>query len=111
MRSGCKVTNSGVISRVLPMRKCHPTSRLSDITRIDNLFLLSLFSRRFDLANERLPEFDPEATSGIFPAPSMRRGPDMENMEILIRQTLEEVDEAGRPPQGRPQALRRFETA
>ena len=79
-------------------------------------------SRRFDIANERLPEFDPAASPGIFPAPSTR--PRM-GMEALIRQTLEDdnVDEGGvvdriaeqiareRAPQGRPRPLKRFETA
>ena len=80
-------------------------------------------SRRFDIANERLPEFDPNASPGLFPAPSTR--PHMTGMEALIRRTLEDdsVDEGGvvdriaeqiareRTPQGRPRALKRFETA
>jgi serine/threonine-protein phosphatase 2B catalytic subunit len=87
-------------------------------------------SRRFDIANERLPDFDPNASTGIFPAPSMRvpnrRGSgDSENMEMLIKRTLEEDDDdsegmvdriadriaMAQPPQGRPRALKRFETA
>jgi len=79
-------------------------------------------ARRFDIANERLPEFDPAASPGIFPSPSTR--PRM-GMEALIRQTLEDdnVDEGGlvdriaeqiareRAPQGRPRPLKRYETA
>ena len=71
-----------------------------------------------------MPEFDPNAAPGIFPAPSTR--PHMGGMEALIRRTLEDdegVDEGGvvdriaeqiareRAPQGKPRALKRFETA
>ena len=118
MHSACRVTKSDGISTVSTMRKL--------------LFSLSLFqqiveitcSRRFDIANERLPEFDPSASPGIFPAPSMRRS-ETENMELLIKRTLEDDDEdegdgvvdriadriaMERLPQGRPRALKRFET-
>jgi len=72
------------------------------------------------MGNERLPEFDAAGSSGnIVTAPSMRQ----ENMEELIKKALEE-DENGdsvverladriartRKPQGRPRALKRFET-
>jgi len=89
-------------------------------------------SRRSDIANERLPEFDPSASPGVFPTPSMRvlsrRGSgDTENMEVLIKRTLEENDDEyeegglvekladkiakGRRVTGRPRGLKRHETA
>ena len=50
-------------------------------------------SRRVDLANERLPDFDPNRPA-IFPVPSMRiatrRSSDGVDMEELIKRTLEE---------------------
>lgn len=73
------------------------------------------------MTNERLPMFDSAAGSKdpLVTAPSMRQ----ENMEELIKKALEE-DEDGdgvverladriarsRKPQGRPRALKRFET-
>lgn len=90
------------------------------------------FSRRSDIANERLPDFDPHRPT-IFPVPSMRLSsrtdlPDGMDMEYLIKRTLDE-DEAeatgmststverladriaqGRKPTGRPGALKRHET-
>ena len=75
-------------------------------------------SRRSDMGNERLPVFDP-AGDNLVTAPSMRQ----ENMEELIKKALEEnkdgnsvVDNLAdkiarsRKPQGRPRALKRFET-
>lgn len=75
-------------------------------------------SRRSDVVNERLPVFD-TAGDHLVTAPSMRQ----ENMEDLIKKALAEnegnsvVDNLadkiarGRKPQGRPRALKRFETA
>lgn len=89
-------------------------------------------ARRSDIANERLPDFDPQRPT-IFPVPSMRLSsrtdlPDGMDMEYLIKRTLDE-DEAeatgmststverladriaqGRKPTGRPGALKRHET-
>jgi serine/threonine-protein phosphatase 2B catalytic subunit len=77
------------------------------------------------MANERLPEFEPSTSAVSFPTPSMhihgrRTSGDAENMDILIRKTLddEEGDVArlaeriasGRKPLGRPKGLQRFET-
>ena len=74
------------------------------------------------MGNERLPEFDASGSSGdlLVTAPSMRQ----ENMEELIKKALEEdvngdsvverlADRIARSrkPQGRPRALKRFETA
>jgi len=88
-------------------------------------------ARRSDMVNERLPTFNPPVspTAATFlPSPSMRRGSgDSENMEGLIKRTLENDDEfgvdggmvdrladriaRGRGPTGRPRALKRHETA
>jgi len=70
------------------------------------------------MGNERLPEFDMK--DPLVTAPSMRQ----ENMEELIKKALEENENGdgvverladriarGRKPQGRPRALKRFETA
>jgi len=75
-------------------------------------------ARRSDMGNERLPVFNPAGDS-LVTAPSMRQ----ENMEELIKKALEEngdgnsiVDHLAdkiarsRKPQGRPRALKRFET-
>lgn len=72
------------------------------------------------MGNERLPQFSPDAGDPQVTAPSMRN----ENREELIRKALEEDEEGdsvverladriarGRKPQGRPRALKRFETA
>lgn len=81
-------------------------------------------SRQSDIANERLPAFNYDSGQ-VVAAPSMRPGRQGENnMEELIKKALEEEeDEAGvverladkiargRKPQGRPRALKRFETA
>ncbi|KAF5340239.1 hypothetical protein D9611_007793 [Ephemerocybe angulata] len=51
-------------------------------------------ARKSDIANERLPEFEPR--SAIFPAPSMRlsgREVDVGSMDTLIRRTLQEEKE------------------
>ena len=77
-------------------------------------------SRLSDINNERLPEFDPAAGDPSVTAPSMRQ----ENREELIKKALEEDEDGdsvverladriarGRKPQGRPRALKRFETA
>ena len=72
------------------------------------------------MGNERLPKFDPVGTKDpLVTAPSMRQ----ENMEELIKKALEEDKDGdgvverladriarGRKPQGRPRALKRFET-
>lgn len=50
-------------------------------------------ARKSDIANERLPEFDPRASTTIFPAPSMRLGGrdiDQGGLDKLIRRTLRE---------------------
>jgi len=81
-------------------------------------------ARQSDIANERLPEFNYDSGQ-VVAVPSMRtRLPGDNNMEDLIKKALEEEeDEAGtverladriargRKPQGRPRALKRFETA
>ncbi|KAL4074387.1 Metallo-dependent phosphatase-like protein [Scleroderma yunnanense] len=85
-------------------------------------------ARRSDLANERLPHFQPaDTTFPVIPAPSMRRyaSGDVEglSMEEMIRRALEEdngegdlVDRIsdriaqGRKVTGRPMPLKRFET-
>ena len=60
----------------------------------------SLYSRRSDLANERLPDFQ-TAHPTIFPVPSMRltsrRDSENMDMEYLIKRTLDEDgdDEGG----------------
>ncbi|KAF9531411.1 serine/threonine-protein phosphatase 2B catalytic subunit [Crepidotus variabilis] len=55
-------------------------------------------ARRVDLANERLPDFDPNRPA-IFPVPSMRltsrRGSEGMDMEDLIKRTLDEDTEEG----------------
>ena len=52
-------------------------------------------SRRSDMANERIPDYEP-ARPTIFPVPSMRltgrRDSDGMDMEYLIKRTLEEDD-------------------
>lgn len=72
------------------------------------------------MGNERLPNFDPtNSKDAPVTAPSMRQ----EKMEGLIKKALEEDEDEdgaverladriarGRKPQGRPRALRRFET-
>jgi len=77
-------------------------------------------ARRSDMGNERLPEFDASGSKDLLmTAPSMRQ----ENMEELIKKALEEEDDGDsvverladsiarhRKPQGRPRALKRFET-
>jgi len=76
-------------------------------------------ARRSDMGNERLPEFD-SSKDPLITAPSMRQ----ENTEELIKKALEEDEDGnsvverladkiarGRKPQGRPRALKRFETA
>ena len=59
-------------------------------------------SRRSDIANERLPEFDAHQRPTIFPVPSMRSparrstAEDGMDMEDLIKRTLEEdADDGG----------------
>ena len=73
------------------------------------------------MGNERLPEFDMVSSKDpLITAPSMRQ----ENTEGLLKKALEEDDNGdsvveqladriarGRRPQGRPRALKRFETA
>lgn len=66
---------------------------------------LPYFRRRSDLANERLPDFDPTAGEHEAHAPSMRPGLSRSWTELsteqLIKQTLQEdvMDiEAGPPP-------------
>lgn len=72
------------------------------------------------MGNERLPEFDTSDSKDLVTAPSMRQ----ENREELIKKALEEDEDGdsvverladkiarGRKPQGRPRALKRFETA
>jgi len=78
-------------------------------------------ARRSDVGNERLPKFNPtNSTSEVLvTAPSMRQ----ENREELIKRALEEDEDGdgvverladriarGRKPQGRPRALKRYET-
>jgi len=72
------------------------------------------------MGNERLPEFDAAGSKdSLVTAPSMKQ----ENMEELIKKALEEDEDGdsvverladriarGRRPQGRPRALKRFET-
>lgn len=88
-------------------------------------------SRRSDIVNERLPQFQaPSEAPVMFPTPSMRphrrgsaEGEEL-NMEYLIKKTLEEdIDEGGlverladriargRNAAGRPSPLKRFGTA
>jgi serine/threonine-protein phosphatase 2B catalytic subunit len=70
------------------------------------------------MGNERLPEYA-AGSKDLVTAPSMRQ----ENMEELIKKALEEDEDGdsvverladriarGRKPQGRPRALKRFET-
>jgi serine/threonine-protein phosphatase 2B catalytic subunit len=55
-------------------------------------------ARKVDMANERLPQFEPTSMPGIFPSPSMRIGgrADLdENVESLIRKTLREESQEG----------------
>lgn len=81
--------------------------------------------------NERLPQFDPNTSSSMFPTPSMRMNSRRNsgdagemNMEFLIKKTLEDENEEGgtverlaekiaqgRRLTGRPAALKRHETA
>jgi len=83
-------------------------------------------ARRSDLLNERIPEMEQSQSSfPLVPTPSMRKGSgDTNDMEVLIRRTLEEEDgdsgvverlaeriARGRRVTGRPRALKRFETA
>lgn len=91
--------------------------------------ILNVYRRRSDIANERLPDFDPQKPT-IFPVPSMRLSSrqgsgdsDSMDMEFLIKRTLEEEEDGGiverladkiargRMVTGRPQALKRHETA
>jgi len=79
-----------------------------------------LASRRSDMGNERLPKYDPTSSKDpLVTAPSMRQ----EGMEDLIKKALEEDEDGdsvverladriarGRKPQGRPRALKRYET-
>ena len=79
-----------------------------------------LASRRSDMGNERLPQYNSsDPKDPLITAPSMRQ----ENMEELIKKALEEDEDGdgvverladriarGRKPQGRPRALKRFET-
>ena len=71
------------------------------------------------MGNERLPQFNATGQD-LTTAPSLRQ----ENMEELIKKALEENEDGdsvveslanriagGRKPQGRPRALKRFETA
>ncbi|KIK81582.1 hypothetical protein PAXRUDRAFT_832749 [Paxillus rubicundulus Ve08.2h10] len=85
-------------------------------------------ARRSDIANERLPMFQPadENDFPVIPAPSMRRrgSGDVDGIstEELIRRALEEDEEGdmvkrladriarGRNPTGRPMPLKRYET-
>ncbi|KIJ15828.1 hypothetical protein PAXINDRAFT_11408 [Paxillus involutus ATCC 200175] len=85
-------------------------------------------ARRSDIANERLPMFQPadENDFPVIPAPSMRRrgsgDVDGMSMEELIRRALDEDEEGdmverladriarGRNPTGRPMPLKRYET-
>lgn len=58
-----------------------------------------LHSRRSDIINERLPEFDAHRPT-IFPVPSMRNtsrrtSADGMDMEDLIKRTLDEDDDEG----------------
>lgn len=109
-----------------------PTREL-DFSDILKLLILMLVTdrRRSDEANERLPEFNPNASATIFPVPSMRISGrrnsgdgDGMNMEVLIKKTLEEDEDdggvverladriaRGRRVTGRPRALKRHETA
>lgn len=84
-------------------------------------------ARQSDAANERLPMFETGQGSSfpVVAVPSMRsQGPAGSNMEDLIKKALEEEEDGagmverladriarGRKPQGRPRALKRFETA
>ena len=79
-----------------------------------------LVSRRSDMTNERLPKYDPAGSKeALVTAPSMRQ----ENMDELIKKAMEEDKDGdgaverladriarGRKPQGRPRALKRYET-
>jgi len=77
-------------------------------------------ARQSDMTNERLPMFDASGSKDtLVTAPSLRQ----ENREELIKKALEEDDDGdnvverladriarSRKPQGRPRALKRFET-
>ncbi|KAH6904161.1 serine/threonine-protein phosphatase 2B catalytic subunit [Coprinopsis sp. MPI-PUGE-AT-0042] len=55
-------------------------------------------ARAVDMANERLPQFEPTSTPGIFPSPSMRIGGRVdldENVETLIRNALRDERQDG----------------
>lgn len=88
------------------------------------LHSVTLHRRLSDIANERLPHFEPaDETFPVIPAPSMRRI-EGSSVEELIRRALEEDEEgekgvveriadriaSGRMPTGRPTPLKRFET-
>jgi len=113
----CKATELSVL---LMMRKFYLLLPLG--------FMLKLIhSRRVDLANERLPEFDPQRPT-MYPVPSMRmatrRSSDGVDMEELIKRTLEEEGgegsavellaeriARGRSVTSRPSGLKRHGTA
>ena len=55
-------------------------------------------ARAVDMANERLPQFEPTSAPGMFPAPSMKIGGRVdidENVETLIRKTLRDERQEG----------------
>jgi len=96
-------------------------------TRINRSIRTFDDARRSDIANERLPEFDPQRPA-MFPVPSMRltsrRSSDGMDMEDLIKRTLDEESEEGgvvelladkiargRSLTSRPSALKRHGTA
>lgn len=136
MRSMYKATRSiGAFGHLLMRMSSHCHRYLSpDLLE----YLYYDNSRRSDLLNERLPEFNPEQVRpAIFPTPSMRvarRGsgdlaldvpPGGSGIEELIKKTLEEELEGeggvveklaeriarGRRVTGRPSALKRHDTA
>ncbi|KAF8634699.1 hypothetical protein AX15_000756 [Amanita polypyramis BW_CC] len=95
-------------------------------------------ARRMDMQNERLPQFNPDALTMLFPAPSMSNmrfqqqqqngdGGELQgasNRESLVKMALEDDNDsrgvveriaemiaAERSPAGRPSALKRFGTS
>jgi len=107
MRLEYKGTKSGEIFEV-------SMKRTSSTLTVHSSSLHVQCRRKFDIVNERLPDFDPSASTGIFPAPSMR----------VPKRVLEGDDDRGgyvdeiadrlaevQIPYGKPRPLKRFETA
>jgi serine/threonine-protein phosphatase 2B catalytic subunit len=72
-------------------------------------------SRSADIANERLPEFEPSGSAMVFPTPSMhfpgrRLSGDLEEMDGGVVERLAERIASGRNPTARPKSLKRYET-